>query len=322
MIRCCQQTTILDGGEKAESLCPDRLLKLIVMYKKLMGLLLGAALGLSLCSCSNQNIEPLAKTAAEPTGAIVVETTIPKQRATIEETVLCDSGGIKITATDLVYDDEYGVELHIRIENESKQFILIQDVLASVNTRMVSSNFSTLCNAGEMKTGTVKLWIPEDKPITKITLSLNITEAKTGKPIARTDTVTIPTDVTEQEPDIDMHYAKVVYEDDMVKILVKENEIVHGEKAIPIPFFAYNLSDKTICVKGENFCVDDIPAKGTGAVKILPGQYGYGVLFVEALDDAPINLMEAKNIYYSFSVYDPVGITFAYDTTPMEATIK
>ncbi|NCE63169.1 hypothetical protein D1159_00890 [Pseudoflavonifractor sp. 524-17] len=63
-------------------------------------------------------------------------------KITIEETVLVDKGGVKITAKSLSTDEIFGAELKLLIENNSGKDLTIQCRNASVNGYMVEPMMS------------------------------------------------------------------------------------------------------------------------------------------------------------------------------------
>lgn len=61
-----------------------------------------------------------------------------KSKATIEETVLVDEGGVKITATSFDPEEVLGPELKLHLENNSGKDLTIDSSLVEVNGYMIT----------------------------------------------------------------------------------------------------------------------------------------------------------------------------------------
>ena len=73
--------------------------------------------------------------------------TLPK--ANIEETVILDKDGIKITAKSINYDGWAGPEIKVLIENNSSENVTIQTRRFSINGIMIDPTFSVDISAGK-----------------------------------------------------------------------------------------------------------------------------------------------------------------------------
>ena len=122
------------------------------MKTKWLSLLLAAALAVSLsaCSPSDSGTSDLSQSAAGGTSsgsAAASQQSLGEFRteATLEETVMLDEGGVKITATGLIYSS-YAAELDLTIENNSgKDLSFISESVGyscnSVNGFMVDDGY-------------------------------------------------------------------------------------------------------------------------------------------------------------------------------------
>lgn len=104
------------------------------MKRKLLALLLTAAMALSLAACSSPTQTPIDGGSGDPGG----ETQEP-ENVTIESTVLVDQDGIVITAQELVEDPTWGTGVKLLIENNSSSNQIIQCDYAVVNNFMMTS---------------------------------------------------------------------------------------------------------------------------------------------------------------------------------------
>lgn len=67
----------------------------------------------------------------------------------INEQVIFDDEGLKITALDLDFSDEYGPRLKISVENNGDEKALIKVIDSTINGFMYDSMFSLLCEPGQ-----------------------------------------------------------------------------------------------------------------------------------------------------------------------------
>ena len=138
------------------------------MKTKWLSLLLAAALAVSLsaCSPSDSGTSDLSQSASGGTSsgsAAAPQQSLGEFRtdATLEETVMLDEGGVKITATGLIYSS-YAAELDLTIENNSgKDLSFISGSMGyscnSVNGFMVDDGYLNCDVAnGKKANGTIK----------------------------------------------------------------------------------------------------------------------------------------------------------------------
>ena len=138
------------------------------MKTKWLSLLLAAALAVSLsaCSSSDSGTSDLSQSASGGTSsgsAAESQQSLGEFRtdATLEETVMLDEGGVKITATGLIYSS-YAAELDLTIENNSgKDLSFISGSMGyscnSVNGFMVDDGYLNCDVAnGKKANGTIK----------------------------------------------------------------------------------------------------------------------------------------------------------------------
>ena len=138
------------------------------MKTKWLSLLLAAALAVSLsaCSPSHSGTSDLSQSASGGTSsssAAASQQSLGEFRtdATLEETVMLDEGGVKITATGLIYSS-YAAELDLTIENNSgKDLSFISGSIGyscnSVNGFMVDDGYLNCDVAnGKKANGTIK----------------------------------------------------------------------------------------------------------------------------------------------------------------------
>lgn len=134
--------------------------------KKFLALFLAIVCAMSLASC----VPPPLNSSGRPSSSSESDSvnSVDLSNPTIEETVLLDEKGVKITATSLNIDDsdpELGptLSVNLKIENDTDSFIYAECVYASVNGYMVHPQYgSDSIDIDSGKTSQMKLEFPSE----------------------------------------------------------------------------------------------------------------------------------------------------------------
>ena len=110
--------------------------------KKIFVGLLAAVMLVSLSACAEISDTAIEKPAGVSGNATEYAQNVTTEEVTIEEMVLVDEAGVKITAKSLDVDDIFGAELKLLIENNSGKNLTFQTRNSSVNGYMVETSMS------------------------------------------------------------------------------------------------------------------------------------------------------------------------------------
>ena len=242
--------------------------------KKFMSFLLSALLVLSLAACesnggarstaSESSAGSTASSEAESSAAATEEATAtpepteePSAQPTLEETVLLDEGGIKVTATELT---DYGLggapDLKLHVENNTDGDIMIQtSEYTAVNGCMVRGIASIQTSAGDSADDTVMFLDDEFEKagietVSDIKLAVRAVDADWNE-ICASDFVTVKTSAygTVETPAVD---GDVLYDEGGVKIVMlgtAEDEDFDFYFPTYVKLYIENNTDQDITVK-------------------------------------------------------------------------
>lgn len=293
--------------------------------KKFMSFLLSALLVLSLAACesnggsqstaSESSAGSTASSEAESSAAATEEATAtpePSAQPTLEETVLLDEGGIKITATGLT---DYGLggtpDLELHVENNTDGDIMVQtSEYAAVNGCMVRGIASIQASAGDSADDTVMFLDDEFEEagietVSDIRLAVRAIDADWNE-ICASDFVTVKTSAygTVETPAVD---GDVLYDKDSVKVILlgtEEEEDFDFYFPTYVKLYIENNSEQDITVKTLDFKANGAVTQCSLNAELLAGTRQFTELRLDADSCTQNGITELKDLSFYFSVCD------------------
>ncbi len=293
--------------------------------KKFMSFLLSALLVLSLAACesnggvrstaSESSAGSTASSEAESSAAATEEATAtpePSAQPTLEETVLLDEGGIKVTATGLT---DYGLggapDLELHVENNTDGDIIVQtSEYAAVNGCMVRGIASIQAFAGDSADDTVMFLDDEFEKagietVSDIRLAVRAIDADWNE-ICASDFVTVKTSAygTVETPAVD---GDVLYDKDGVKVILlgtEEDEDFDFYFPTYVKLYIENNSEQDITVKTLDFKANGAVTQCSLNAELLAGTRQFTELRLDADSCTQNGITEFKDLSFYFSVCD------------------
>ena len=295
--------------------------------KKFMSFLLSALLVLSLAACesnggakSNDSESSAGSTAsseAESSAAATEEPTAtpepteePSAHTTLEETVLLDEGGIKVTATDLT---DYGgtPDLKLHVENNTDGDIVISSgEYIAVNGCMVRGIFTIQVPAGESADDYVMFLDDEFEEagietVSDIKLAVRALDANWSE-ICTSDYVTVKTSAygTVETPAVD---GDVLYDEGGVKIVMLgtgEDEDFDFYFPTYVKLYIENNTDQDITVKTLDFKANGEITQCSISGELLAGTRRFTEHRLDANSCTQNGITELKDLSFYFSICD------------------
>ena len=293
--------------------------------KKFMSFLLSALLVLSLAACgssgstqstaSESSSGSTASSEAESSAAATEEATAtpePSAQPTLEETVLLDEGGIKVTATGLT---DYGLggapDLELHVENNTDGDIMVQtSEYAAVNGCMVRGIASIQASAGDSADDTVMFLDDEFEKagietVSDIKLAVRAIDADWNE-ICASDFVTVKTSAygTVENPAVD---GDVLYDEGGVKIVMLgtgEDEDLDFYFPTYVKLYIENNTDQDITVKTLDFKANGEITQCSLSGDLLAGTRQFTELRLDADSCTQNGITELKDLSFYFSVCD------------------
>jgi hypothetical protein len=228
----------------------------------------------------------------------------------LEEQVVLDENGIKITAKGLDKDGLLGPEVKLLIENESGKDVTVQARNVSVNGYMMTTSMSAdVVNGKKANDELIIMANSLEKAgistIADIEFSFHVFE--TGKytgSLFDSDLIQLKTSAADSYEYTFDDSGDVVYDEDGVKIVVKglsESDSVFGPGII---VYAENNSDKNVTVQ-----VRDVSVNGFMVDPVFSADIGAGKHAVDSITFMSNNLDEneidkIKDVELSFHIFN------------------
>lgn len=297
--------------------------------KKFMSFLLSALLVLSLAACgSNDGTRSTASessagstassetkssaAATEEATATPEPTEEPSAQPTLEETVLLDEGGIKVTATGLT---DYGLggapDLKLHVENNTDGDITIQtSEYAAVNGCMIREIASIQASAGDSADDIVMFLDDEFEKagietVSDIKLAVRAIDDNWHE-ICTSDFVTVKTSAygTAETPAVD---GDVLYDEGGVKVILlgtEEEEDFDFYFPTYVKLYIENNSEQDITVKTLDFKANGAVTQCSLNAELLAGTRQFTELRLDANSCTQNGITELKDLSFYFSVCD------------------
>jgi len=238
----------------------------------------------------------------------------------IEEAVLLDEKGIKITATGLE-DGMFGTDLKLLIENNGETNVTIQANYASVNGYMADTMMSEDVAAGKKANTELTFSIPEDaniKTIATMEFKFHIFETESWDEYLDSDTVVVETSAVGSYEQAYDDSGNVLYEGKGIKIVGKglsADDSIFGPGLL---LYIENNSDKDITVQARDTSVNGFMVDPSMSQDIVSGKKALtAVTFFESdLEDNGIEEIEV--IETSFHVFEMEDWDDIVDTDVIE----
>lgn len=239
---------------------------------------------------------------------------------TIEEQVLYDQKGIKITALSLKEDPFLGPEINLLIENSTKINSTVQVRDVSVNDFMIEPTFSSDVAAGKKANDAIS-FLQQDMErnaigkVAKVEFRFSIFNTDTFDTIAESDVITINTSAKDTYVQNYDDSGKVLYEGQNVRIIDKglaSDELLGPE----IKVYIENNSKKPITVQTQNVSVNGFMVEPIFSSDVAPGKkVNDGITFTDLADNG---IDKISDVELTFIIFD----TTTLDTIAESEVIK
>ena len=220
--------------------------------KKILKILLAVLLALVLlpaaCSMSDSEIKKPSGSGSDAAEVV-----------TIAETVLYESGGIKVTATG--YEDGWmGPEIKLAVENNSSKNVLLTVKHLSVNGYMMPyANLYAEVAAGKKANDSISILSSELKQsgidvVADLQFQIQVSSADTWETLTTSDLISLSTSAAGHVQNVD-DSGDVLYENKGIRVVckgLKQDLIWDGT----IVFYMENSCGKTVSIYAENVSVN------------------------------------------------------------------
>ena len=235
-------------------------------------------------------------------------TTAKSLTPTIDETVVFDDEGIKITAKEYVTDSIWGDGIKFLIENDTEQNITVGVTALIVNDYMISDLFVADVAAGKKTNETMNLSSSDLKAagietIGQIEVYFHIYDSDSWDDIASTDCITLKTSLYDQMDTTVDDEGQVLYEEDGIKIVGKfvDEKSFWGTAVL---LYIENDYGENIIVQTDNVSINGFTLDAYFSSTVYDGKKAYDNITVFSSDLEENGITSVEEISLTFRIID------------------
>ena len=246
------------------------------------------------------------------------------QTASIEETVILDQNGLKITATGLE-DSFMGDELKLLVENNSGQNLTVQSNASSVNGYMITNIMSIDVANGKKVNDALTLSASEmeDCGITSITdlaFTLHVFNTDTWEAVIDTPVIELKTNLSGTVTQTYDDSGNVVYDAGGIRIITKgkTDDSILGPG---IQVYVENNTSESIMVQTRNVSINGFMVDSYYSPEILPGKRSLSSLTISDISLTENGITDITSAELSFVIINPSTFMDLTETGPVNLTL-
>lgn len=283
--------------------------------KKYKAIILSLILALALSACSpapsteNDRL-PVNTQATTPVQSNnTTETTVYlATEVTLEEQVIFDKDGIKVTVKGLSSDDFFGPAVKVLVENGSDQNITVQTRNCSVNGLMMEPMFSCDVAAGKKANDTIafmtsQLETAQISTIASIEFYLNIFDSDSWEDITRSDIITLNTSAVDHVQTYN-DSGFTVCDDGGIRIVVQKLNSEDSFWGSDVYVYAENNTDANITIQARDVSIDGFMVEPMFSCDIAAGKKAYDTITFLQSDLEDNDITDIKELELRFTVFN------------------
>lgn len=263
-----------------------------------------------------QTGEPAADQSAE-------EPSKPKAAdVTIEEAVIFEQDGIKITAKSLNIGGTFGPELKLLIENDTSLSVTVQTRNSSVNGYMIGTMFSADVASGKKANDEISFMRAglETAGITTIAdfeFSFHIFDSDTWDTIVDSEMIRVETSAAEGFEYLFDDSGDLVYNENGIEIVVKglsESASMFGPSVV---VYISNLGNQDVTVQARNVSINGFMQEPIFSCDIPVGKHAIDTITFMNSELEKDEITSIDNVELSFHIFDMNTWDTIVDTSPV-----
>lgn len=241
---------------------------------------------------------------------------------TIEEVVVFDQGGIKITAKSFNANGTFGPEIKLLIENDSAKSITVQSRKTSVNGYMIETMMSADIAAGKKANDSLVLMRSDLEAagiatIADIEFSFHIFDSETWDTIIDSDMVRIETSAAEGFTYSYDDSGNQIYNDNGVEIVVKGLSESGSWLGPSVVVYIRNSGSRDITVQARDVSINGFMVESVFSSDVAAGKHAIDAITFLSSDLESNEIESIESIELSFHVFDMDSWDTIVDTSPV-----
>lgn len=246
----------------------------------------------------------------------------PVSDVTIDESVLVDESGVKITAKSFDSEGVFGPEIKLLIENNSGQDLTFQCRNSSVNGYMVEPMMSVDVVNGKMANDSITFMSSDLEmcgisDIADMEFSFHIFNTESWEDYLDTGKVQLKTSIADSfEYDYD-DSGDVAYEGNGVKIVIKglvSDDSLFGPGIVT---YIENTGDKDITVQTRDVSINGFMIDGLFSCDVVAGKRSVDTITFLDSDLEENSITTIEDVELSFHIFDSDSWDTVVDTEPI-----
>ncbi len=244
------------------------------------------------------------------------------QEITIDEAVLFDQGGIRITAKSFNANGTLGPEVKLLIENDSEKSITVQSRNISVNGYMVESMMSADVASGKKANDTLTLMRSDLETagittISDIEFSFHIFDSETWDTIVDSEMVRIETSAAEGFIYSFDDSGNQVYNENGVEIVVKGLSESGSWIGPAVVVYIYNSGDRDFTVQARDVSINGFMVDTLFSSDVVAGKHAMDTITFMSSELEENGIETIESVELSFHVFDMSSWDTIVDTAPV-----
>lgn len=300
--------------------------------KKMLSLALAFVLVLSLAACGGSAGGDVKEPSSVSTGDTepqtngddnAAEPSAPAD-ATIEETVLVDESGVKITAKSLGTESLFGAELKLLIENNSGKDLTIQCRNASVNGYMVETMMSADVVNGKKANDSITFMSSDLEAcgitsIADMEFSFHIFTTADWEAYLDTALIQLKTSIADTYTYTFDDSGEVAYDANGVKIVIKglSDSSIFGPGVM---VYIENNREKGVTVQTRDVSINGFMASAMFSSDVMPGKKAVDTITFLSSELEENEITSIQDVELSFHIFDTDSMDGIVDTDVVHMT--
>lgn len=243
----------------------------------------------------------------------------------IQEQVLLEQEGLKITAKELTEDSIWGPAVAVLIENSGQQDVTVQIRNMSVNGIMADPMFSCEVAAGKSANDTITLMSSslEAAGITTIQnmeFSFHIFDTESWDTIVDTEMIRLATSADgTQEQTVNNSGTKVL-EQDGISITIQELDSEESFWGADVYVYIENNSSRNITVQARSVSINGFMVEPIFSPEVVAGKKAFNSITFMESDLSNNGITSIDEMEISFHVFETESMDTILDSEPVVVT--
>lgn len=244
----------------------------------------------------------------------------------IEEQVILDMNGVKVTAKEYVSDGFWGDGIKVLVENDSAQNVGVGCDALIVNNYMISDLFSCSVAPGKKANDTIYISSSALKNagienIGQIELYLHLFDGDTYMTIADAPCATIKTSFYDKMDTVPNDAGKVLFENGGIKIVGKyvSDDTIFG-KAIVL--YIENNSGENVTVQCEDMSINGFMMSPLFSSTVYNGKMAISDITLLSSELEENDITDVDEVELSFHIFNAETYSTIMDSSPITFSTK